>query len=64
MGLPEGGQAVTVGPGFSADADGPDLAGAPPAHGQHTREVLLELDFPEATVDDMIAAGAAFEAPR
>jgi CoA:oxalate CoA-transferase len=57
--LPEGGHARVLNAGFVCDADGPDISGAPPKLGEHTRDVLGELGFSGAEVDAMLASGAA-----
>lgn len=35
------------------------IAGPPPLLGEHTREVLAELDYTDAEIDRLVAAGSA-----
>lgn len=50
------------GAGFMADADGPEISGPPPRHGEHTRQVLETLGYGAAEIEDLIKTGAAVAA--
>jgi crotonobetainyl-CoA:carnitine CoA-transferase CaiB-like acyl-CoA transferase len=50
---------MSVGLPFLLDGDRPPLRRHPPAHGEHTREVLTELGFPPEDVEALIASPAA-----
>jgi crotonobetainyl-CoA:carnitine CoA-transferase CaiB-like acyl-CoA transferase len=57
--LPAAAQGRALNAGFMCDADGPELPGAPPRLGEHTREQLARLGFDAREIDEMIASGAA-----
>ncbi len=57
--LPEGGHARVLNAGFVCDEDGPEVRGAPPRLGEHTRAVLGELGFGGPEIDAMLKSGAA-----
>lgn len=46
-----------VGAGYTADVDGPVSTRPPPRLGQHTEEILKEVGFPQAEIDQLRAAG-------
>jgi crotonobetainyl-CoA:carnitine CoA-transferase CaiB-like acyl-CoA transferase len=49
-----------VNAGFVFAHDGPGIAAAAPRLGEHTRELLHELGYAPAAIDQLLASGAAF----
>ena len=55
---PHGGKTKAIGPPIKlSNTDAPSERGAP-RYGQHTREILLELEFNDAAIDALVAEGA------
>jgi crotonobetainyl-CoA:carnitine CoA-transferase CaiB-like acyl-CoA transferase len=58
-GLPEKADVNAINAGFVMDKDGPSLDAPPPRHGEHTREVLIELGYDEREIEALFKSGAA-----
>ncbi len=56
---PRAGQVRLLAHPVRYDGEAPPIRRLPPEHGQHTREVLAELGYEAAEIDDLIGSGAA-----
>lgn len=52
--------ATTIGPPFTIENDRPDVETEPPELGEHTREILQELGYDEAQINDLLKSDAVF----
>ena len=52
------GELSVVNLGFKVDTGGPDIVGPPPAHGEHTHEVLAELGYDDGKISALRDSGA------
>ena len=60
MSAPRGmhGEFSAINLGYKVDAGGPPISGPPPAHGEHTHEVLAELGYDEEKIAALRVSGA------
>ncbi len=55
---PQGGTTKAIGPPIKLSNTGPPSGCGAPRFGQHTREVLLELEFDDSAIEALVAEGA------
>ena len=55
---PHGGKTKAIGPPIKLSGTGAPSERGAPRYGQHTREILLELEFNDAAIDALVAEGA------
>lgn len=56
---PTSGTVPQLAPVLKMSETSPQIAGPPPLHGEHTREILAEIGYSDAEIEDMIGSGAA-----
>ncbi len=60
---PQAGQVRLLAHPIRYDGEAPPIRRLPPGHGQHTREVLAELGYESAAIDNLIDSGVAVVKP-